>query len=61
MDLKACKVYNGVDDYINDEDRESFLYSEKDIDLLSSYGFIISYELEPLYIEDSLRYSKRVR
>jgi hypothetical protein len=59
MDLKACKVYNGVDDYMNDEDRDSFLYSEEEIDLLSSYGFIISYDLEPLYIEEVLRYTKR--
>jgi hypothetical protein len=59
MDLKACKVYNGVDDYMNDEDRDSFLYSEEEIDLLSSYGFIISYDLEPLYIEEALRYTKR--
>ena len=59
MDLKACKVYNGVDDYMNDEDRDSFLYSEEEIDLLSSYGFIISYDLEPLYIEEADRYTKR--
>jgi hypothetical protein len=59
MDLKACKVYNGVDDYMNDEDRDSFLYSEEEIDLLSSYGFIITYDLEPLYIEEALRYTKR--
>jgi hypothetical protein len=59
MDLKACKVYNGVDDYMNDEDRDSFLYNEEEIDLLSSYGFIISYDLEPLYIEEALRYTKR--
>jgi hypothetical protein len=59
MDLKACKVYNGVDDYMNDEDRESFLYSEEEINLLSSYGFIITYDLEPLYIEEALRYTKR--
>jgi hypothetical protein len=59
MDLKACKVYNGVDDYMNDEDRDSFLYSEEEINLLSSYGFIISYDLEPLYIEEADRYTKR--
>jgi hypothetical protein len=59
MDLKACKVYNGVDDYMNDEDRDSFLYSEEEIDLLSSYGFIITYDLEPLYIEEADRYTKR--
>ena len=61
MDLKACKVYYGVDDYCKSEydDRESFLYNEEDIILLSSYGFIITYDLEPLYIEEADRYTKR--
>ena len=61
MDLKACKVYYGVDDYCKNEydERESFLYSEEEINLLSSYGFIITYDLEPLYIEEALRYTKR--
>lgn len=63
MDLKKCKVYEGVNDYFFNEydNRESFLYSEEDINLLSSYGFIITYDLEPLIIKEADRYSKRKR
>jgi hypothetical protein len=63
MDLKACKVYESFNDYFNNEydDRESFLYNQEEIDLLSSYGFLITYDLEALYIKEASKYTKRKR
>ena len=58
-DLKTCRVFNDVNDYVKSDERPAFNYNEDEVNMLSLYGYILEVDLEAIIIEESERYAKR--
>ena len=57
--LKSCRVFSDVKDWGDCDERPDYLYTDKEIDMLSDYGFIIEIDSGSIVIEDAKRYARR--